>query len=242
MLYIIYGTNFKNREEAREKIKSLLKKKNINFDELLSVPRISSENYTLLPNYFGGASLFGERVLVNIDGLLTKEETREFVYKNINEMVDSDNVFIMDEPFALPASFQKMQREMTKLDLAANVFDASEAKEVKDVDPFYLCELVEKRDRKAAWQEFKKIYLDWGDIEAQAIHGALWWKWKMMWSAHLDGDRSNYFKLYRLSSKDIKYTKKELEVFGRELALLAMKANNGEGNLMRNIEKFILKI
>lgn len=242
MLYIIYGTNFKKREDARENIRKTLKIKGVNFDDLLAVPKVLSENYTLLPNYFGGASLFGERVLINIENLLTKEESREYIYKNLKEMIESDNVFIMDEPFALPASFQKLERELAKFELSNNIFNASEVKESKDVDPFYLCELVEKRDRKGAWQEFKKMYLEWGDAEAQAIHGALWWKWKMMWSAYIDGDRSNYFKLYRLTTKDIKYSKKELENHGKDIAFMAMKANNGEANLMRSIERFILKI
>jgi hypothetical protein len=63
-----------------------------------------------------------------------------------------------------------------------------------------------------------------------------------MWSAYLDGDRNNFFKVYRLNSKELKYSKKELEEFGKEISLMAMKANNGELDLMRGIEKFILKI
>ena len=73
-----------------------------------------------------------------------------------------------------------------------------------------------------------------------AIHGALWWKWKNIWNAYLD-DKRNYFK-YRLASREIKYKKEELEDFGKEISFMAMRANNGEGNLMREIEKFILKI
>lgn len=241
MFYIIFGTNYKKRELARQKIKSLLNKEKIDFDTLLEVPQITSDNYTLLPSYFSGASLFGEKILIHMSNLLTKEETREYVYKNLKVMSDSANVFLLDEPFALAASFQKVERDLEKLEVKGHAFDASEEKEIKDVEPFYLCELIEKRDKKGAWQEWKKIYEEWGDTEAMAVHGALWWKWKSIWSAFLEGDKRNYFK-YRLASKDIKYTKDELENFGKEISFMAMRANNGESNLMRDIEKFILKI
>lgn len=242
MFYLIFGTQLEKREKAKEKIRDLLNKKKIDFSSLLEVPKITNENYTLLPSYFGSSSLFGERILINIENLLTREDTREYLYKNLINMVESDNVFILDEPFALAASFQKIERDLEKIDIKGCTFDASEEKTERDINPFYLCELIEKRDKKRAWQEWKKLYLEWEDSEAQAIHGALWWKWKNIWSAFIDGDRNNYFKIYRLSSREINYTKKELEDFGKEISLMAMRSNNGEGDLMRNIEKFILKI
>lgn len=242
MFYIIIGTSFKKRELAKNKIRTLLKKNKVNFESLLEVPKITKDNFNLLPSYFGGASLFGEKVLIKVEDLLTKEDSREYIYKNIVEMQKSDNIFVLDEPFALSASFQKIERELKEFNIQENCFDCREIIKQKDVEPFYLCELIEKRDKKLAWQEWKKLYLEWEDSEAQAIHGALWWKWKMMWSAYLDGDRNNYFRLYRLASREIKYSRKEIEDFGREIAFMAMKANNGEVNLMRSIEKFILKI
>lgn len=242
MLYIIFGTSFKKREISREKIRKTLKARKINYEELLEVPKISKENFTLLANYYGGASLFGEKVLINAEDLLTKEESREYIYKHLEEMKESENIFVLDDPFAVVATFQKLERDLEKLEIKENLFDCRETIVQRDVEPFFLCELIEKRDKKAAWQEWKKLYLEWEDSEAQAIHGALWWKWKMMWSAYLDGDRNNFFRLYRLSSKELKYSKKELEEFGKEISLMAMKANNGELDLMRSLEKFILKI
>lgn len=242
MIYIIFGTNFEKREKAKDYIKNLLKKKNIDFEKLLEVPKINIDNYSLLPNYFGSISLFGERLLINIENLLTKEESREYLYKNLENMHISQNIFILDEPFALAQSFQKVERDFEKLGIRENAFDASEEKDKKDINPFYLCELIEKRDKKSAWQEWKKLYTEWGDSEAQAIHGAIWWKWKNMWTAFLDGDKNNYYRFYKLSSREINYTEKELEFFGKEISIMSMKANNGEINLMRSIERFILKI
>ena len=242
MLYIICGTDFKKRENARSKIEQDLKKQKINLADLLSVPKINKENYTLLQNYFGSVSLFGEKILINIEDLFVREESREYFYDNFEDFIKSENVFILDEPFISGPSFQKLYRDMEKKDLLKNIFDAKEEKIEKDIEPFYLCELIEKRNKKLAWQEWEKIYLEWGDSEAQALHGAIWWKWKNIWSASIDGNKFNYFKIWRLSDREIRYSKEELEKFGFELSLMAMRANNGETNLMREIEKFILSI
>lgn len=242
MFYFISGTDYKKREKAKADIKKLLEKKGVDFDTLLEVPKITNENYTLLPNYFGGASLFGEKVLVNIENLLSKEDTREYIYKNLENMVESANIFLLDEPFASTPSAQKISRDLEKLGVKNATYDAREESSMRDVEPFYLCDLIEKRDKKSAWQEWKKLYSEWGDSEAMAIHGALWWKWKNIWSASIDGDRAKYFSVYRLKSRDIKYTSEELEKFAKEISLMAMRATNGEVDLMRAIENFILKI
>lgn len=242
MFYFIFGTDFTKREKARESIKQDLKKKGIETDSLLEVPKINSENYTILPTYFGEASLFGEKIIVNITDMLSREENREYLYKNIGSMVDSNNIFILDEPFALAASAQKITRDLEKINMPKVVYDASEKKVTKDVDPFYLCDLIERRDKKGAWLEWKKLYEEWKDKEAMAIQGALWWKWKNMWMAKIDGDRRNYFSIYKVKTKEIMYKDSELEKWGKEISLMAMRATNGEINLMRAIENFILKI
>ena len=41
MLYIIFGTNFKKREVAREIIRKTLSSKKIDFEALLEVPKIN---------------------------------------------------------------------------------------------------------------------------------------------------------------------------------------------------------
>ena len=241
MFYIIFGTDFKKRELAKKIIKDILLKNKIDFKTVLEVPKINKENYTLLQNYFESNSLFGEKIFVNIENLLTKEESRNFIYKNIEIMIESDNIFLLDEPFGESASFLKLERDLKKKNLEENLFDSREKIIKKDIEPFYLCELIERRDKKLAWQEWKKIYEEWKEEEAMALHGAIWWKWKSIWTAFLDGDKRNYFK-YRLVSKNIKYSKEELEKFGKEISFMAMRANSGEQNLMRSIERFILKI
>lgn len=242
MLYFIFGTEVKKRDAARKEIKNSLNSVGIKFDSLLKVEKISKENISLIQNYLGAGSLFGEKILIQIEGLLEREDTREFLYDNIKSIIDSDNIFILDEAFAPAPSILKVEKILEKEKLSKNIFNCKEEKVEKDIEPFYLCDLIEKRDKRGAWREFQNIYLEWGDDEAQALHGAIWWKWKMIWSAYSDGNKNNYFRIYRLKEREIKYTKEEIERFGEEISLMAMRSNNGETNLMRSIEKFILEI
>jgi hypothetical protein len=242
MLYFIHGTDFKKRELSKKEIKSSLKEKLINYNSLLKVEEISKENLFLIKNYFKSNSLFGEKLLIQIEDILSREDTREFLYENIKNMIDSENIFILNESLAPAPSILKIENILKKEKFSKNIFNCKEEKVKKDIEPFYLCDLIEKRDKRGAWREFQKIYLEWEDEEAQALHGAIWWKWKMIWSAYLDSNKSNHFRVYKLREKEIKYTKQELEKFGSKLSTMAMKANNGEVNLMRSLEKFILEI
>ena len=81
MFFIIAGTNLKKREKAKENIQAFLKKKNIEMDTLLEVSKITKDNFNLLPSYFESSSLFGEKVLVNIEDIFVKEEARDLVYR-----------------------------------------------------------------------------------------------------------------------------------------------------------------
>jgi len=228
MLYLIYGTNLAKRKIAERKIEELLKKKGLILKELLEVSRVSGENYQTLENHFLSGSLFGERLLVRVENLLDKKDSREYLYSNLENLVKSENIFLLDEPNAAKISVQKVIRDLGKLG-SGETFEAVEEIKKKDIEPFHFCELVVARNKKAAWEEWKKIYLEWGDSEAMALHGALWWKWKTLWTSAL-----NY--------KNPKFSLKEIEKYGREIAFLAMSATSGEANLMRGIEKLVLSL
>ena len=168
MLYFIHGTDFKKRELARKTIKASLKSIGIKFESLLKVENIAKENISLLPNYLGSGSLFGEKLLIQVEDLLSREDTREFLYENLKNIIESENVFILDESFAPAPSVLKIEKLLIKEKLANNIFNCKEENVAKDIEPFYLCDLIEKRDKRGAWREFQKIYLEWGDDEADA--------------------------------------------------------------------------
>jgi hypothetical protein len=83
--------------------------------------------------------------------------------------------------------------------------------------------------------------LDWGNQEEMFLHASLWYRWKVIWEAKLQNKNSRW-DFYTKKNIEIKYSLEELENLGKEISLMAMKKTNGEIDLMREIERFILKI
>ncbi len=158
MLYVIYGTNLKKRVLAKEEIKKSLKSENLDFNSLLKTTDLDKNNYKLILSYLKSESLFGERILIKIYNLLDFEEGREFIYNNLEELINSKNVFILDESLAKLVSFQKIRKDLEKLKVFNHTFDASEKLDKEDIDPFPLCNYLEIRNKKLAWMEWKRIY------------------------------------------------------------------------------------
>lgn len=243
MLYFIYGTNIKKRKNIREMIFKKIKK---DFNTFLFAKKIDKTNFEELKNYILEQSIFGEKLLIEIEDLLTLESTREYLYKNIKNLIESENIFILDEPFAANASIQKVINEIdknkkTSQSQFSESFDAIEIKIKEDLEPSKFCDFIEMRDKKNAFIEWKKIYNKWGNDEEQFLHGALWFRWKNIWQAKLNNKTSTY-DFFSKSSRPIKYNLEELERFGKEISLLSMKSNNGEIDLMKEIKKFLLKM
>ena len=229
MLYLIFGTNFKKREKARQRIILDLKLKNIDFDKALKKENEEIKDYSNLEVLANERSLFGEVLIINFSNILEKNESREYFYKNIENFIKSENIFIFDEMFSNSQIFQKLYENAKKFNFIENVFDSREDSFKKDINPFPLCDFLEKRDKKRAWLEWNKLYNEWGNKEDRALHGAIWWKWKNIWKTHIN-------------NKNSKYKQEEIEKLGKEIAFLSIKANNGELDLMKGIEKLILSI
>jgi len=231
MLYFIFGTEIKKRALAREKIW-----KEIGGSFFLA-KKIDKTNFQELPGFLQQESLFGEKLVIELEDLLTLETARNYLYGYLEAIRESKNIFILDEPFALSAHGQKV------LNLAGekNSFEATEKKVVLDLEPARLCNFLEERKKKEAWLEWKKIYAEWENEEEQFLQAALWYRWKTIWSAKLE-KRNTTWDFREKKSRAIKYSLEELEKFGKEISLMAMKSNNGELDLMREIERLILKI
>jgi len=86
-------------------------------------------------------------LIIEIEDILTLESTRKYLYDNLKEVLSSENIFILDEPFSLPASNTKVIKD-GKLKMNENYFDCSTLKEKPDLEPGRFCDLVEERNKK----------------------------------------------------------------------------------------------
>lgn len=209
MIYTLVGTDTKKREKALADI------------AILGTPvaHIYGEQVSALEPLIDAGSLFGERVVVHLVQTLEKAEARERVYDLLPSMKDSQNIFMLDEPFADANRVKKIEKFSEKL------FDAREEKK-EEMGPFALCNAFARRDKKSAWVEWMRLR---DATEAEAVQGALWWKFQTVWSDTKSG-------------KPTKFTLQECERLGKEIFVSSILAHRGEKDLKVELERIVLSV
>jgi hypothetical protein len=207
-MYAVFGTERVKRTKGFD---SFLKGRIVSFS-------IRKENAYQLPALIEASDIFGGEIVVMLEQVGSDAEGRDVIKKYGEGMKNSKNLFILDEPFA-DANFVKT---LTKY--SADTVDAREEK-VKEADPFSFVNAFALRDKKNAWTEWMKVR----ELDAEPIHGALWWKIKMLWQSAKDGRRSVF-------------TEDELASIGHKLVAASHKAHRGEVDLKEEMEKLTLSL
>jgi DNA polymerase III delta subunit len=182
MLIIKIGTRLKKRVECEDYIKSL--EKNLSsFDVVI----LKKDELSGVPQYFD-TNIFGDTIKVKLEDWNT-EEYRDHVYKYLDKIQESKNIFIIDELEMLEATFKKISK------YAEKVFDARE-KEIKD-SPFLLADYIYAGNKKAAWLEYNRLLSSGEAVES--IAGVINWKLK---SSRLEKHKYINFKIMRAVAMD----------------------------------------
>lgn len=208
MIYTIIGTHGATREKA---LTEILKLGNPS-------AHIYGEQISSLRPLIEATSMFGDKVIAHLIQTLEKAETREYVYDLLPAIEASENIFIIDEPFADANRAKKLEKFSKKL------YDAREEKK-KEADPFSLCNAFARRDKKGVWIEWMKLR----EVEPEAIQGALWWKFTGVW-ADVKSGRSG------------KFTLSECEDIGGRLLRSSILAHRGQLDLKVELESILLSI
>lgn len=209
MIYALIGTHGATREKALAALSKF---------GLPSI-HIYSEQISAIEPLIEATSLFGDKVIAQVIQTMERAETREYVYDLLPGMKESDNIFIIDEPFADVHRTKKLEK------YAEHVYDAREEKE-KETSPFTLVNAIARRDKKNAWAEWMKLNMV---LEPEAIHGALWWKWSTVWGDVLAG-------------RPAKFTLLECEQIGGRILRSAILAHRGQKDLKIELESIILSL
>lgn len=209
MIYTVVGTDKDIREKA--------------FATLLSqgqaTVHLYSEKIGELEALISAKSLFGEAIVVHLVQTFDMALSRDEVVRLLPDMENSENIFIIDEPFADANRVKKLEKYSKKL------YDAREVKE-KESDIFYLANLFAKRDKKNTWLEWQRIK---EEKSGESIQGALWWKMKTIWEDTLSG-------------RPTKFSQEECEDFASMLVRSTMDAHRGKTDLKLELERIILKL
>ena len=215
MLYIIYGDNQIERYKAYEKVG----KANL----ILNKESISPMD--ILLSHINSVNLWGESQIIFISDLISDKDFREAFYDHLEQIKNSDNKFVIDEVNINAATVTKLKAFSTKIyNTGLSIHQSEEAKKVNT--PFLLCDYIAARDKKRAWIELMRLYQT--DIDSEPLHGAIWWKWKIMWTGN---NKPNEI-----------YSKEDLARLGHDLIMIPLRAHNGECDFRTEIERWILSI
>lgn len=209
MIYSIVGTHKERREKGQKEFSSF------------GVPshHIYSEQVRSLEALIDNVSLFGEVSIVVCIQLGEVATSKEEMLRLLDTMKTSSTLFIIDEPFADVHLFNKLRKVSVK------VVDAREEK-IKDVRVFTFCDSFIARDKKQAWVDFLELKKNGS---AEAVQGALWWKFQVEWSKVKEGKRSLF-------------TQGECEKFGGEIMRSSIFAHRGKRDLMHELERIVLSL
>ncbi len=209
MLYSIVGTHTAIREKARSEMALL--------GEVSKY--VYGEHAGEIEEHIDASSLFGEKIIITCVQLGDSAASKEILVALLEKMKDSSNIFIIDEPFADIHLSNKLSK------MSVTFFNAKEEK-IKDTSVFALCDSFAARDKKEAWRRFIVLREKGG---GEAIAGALWWKFQLVWQGAREGRRSAF-------------SVSECEKIGGDLVRSTILAHRGKRDLMVELEKIILSL
>ncbi len=176
MLILKVGTELKIREKANKYIRdNFIIENNSENKDIKKIPEyfvkkvLNKEELASIPQHFE-VDIFGDKSIIYLENW-NNEDYRDYVYKYLEEIRDSKNIFVIDEVDILDASFNKIAKYAYK----DTIFDAREDK-VKE-SAFYFADLFLMRKRGEAWTEYFRLLE--ADEPIESIAGALIYKIKV---------------------------------------------------------------
>ena len=212
MIYIIHGDKIDLKDKALTEIKGLYG------DSIFAINSDTLNGGDTLLSYIHSIDLWGVKQIIMIDNILDDIDFKDILYENLEEIKNSDNVFVLYERDINAASLTKIKKFATK------VYNATMMESNPNTTPFTLCDYVAARDKRRAWPELLHLYDV--DIDPESIHGALWWKMKTL----------------MLPSNFNKYKKEEAERLSYNLLMISARAHSGECDFKLELERWVLSI
>ena len=212
MIYLFTGDDINKKHLAFEKfIKSLPKS-----TEKFFINR-NDFNPMQIESFYSGAGLFFQKSSIIFSDILEREETREFILKNLSHMQDSNNLFIFkDRKLNKPVTdaFKKAKAEI-------NIFELPKEKKER-FNNFLLTYDFEKKDKLNLWVHYRQA-VDLG-VGLEELVGVLFWKAKDM----------------VLKNNFNKFTKEQLQSFIMTLPYLLPEARSKGKDAEIVFERFLL--
>jgi len=250
MLYLLYGSNFKkSREKLHSLVDSLLKKK-----PGASFFKIDSSNFSesQIDELVGGQGLFEQKYIVQMDGLLENQKSKDFVMDRIKEISESDNVFVFIEENISKPVLGKIEKVAQKVqEFEGRAIDGRNFSVIgggnlnlSDFNIFNLADAFGNRDKKRLWVLYNQAVRR--NIPAEEIHGILNWQLRVMIISKksMNAEKANLKPF--VFNKSLRFSKNfeqgDLRKLSAKMVTMYHDARRGIVDFDTALEKFILEL
>lgn len=216
MLYLFAGDDAKNKILNYEKFIQEIPKGT-------EVFQISRNNFDSMQieSFYSGASLFFASCMVVFQGILEREENRDFVLSKLNLMGESGNSFVfLEGKLNKPVLdlFKKVEPKKIKI----NIFELPKEKKEK-YDNFLVANAFANKDKLNTWICFRQA-MDLG-VGMEEIIGVLFWKVKDL----------------LLKRNFTKFSEEQLKNFAAKISYLLPEARKNGLDAEAAFEQFLLE-
>ncbi len=237
MIYFIYGTDtHKTRKKLHELLEQATKKR-----PGAELFKITTENWTELQfeELLVSQGLFESKYTVVLDNLFEKKDCKAYILERLEEMKESEQIFLMLEGGVDALSLKKITASAKQV----QEFKLPEAKR-SAYNIFSITDGLLQKDKKNLWISYLS-FISKG-AGAEEIHGIFFWQVKNMILASRatsasDTGLSPYVYKNALTGAR-KYKTEELTTMSSELVGMTHRVRQGRGELGVMMEKWILSI
>ncbi|MFZ2621485.1 MAG: hypothetical protein WAX85_00350 [Minisyncoccia bacterium] len=235
MFYFLYGTDTHKSRKKLHELLDLAQKKRPGAE----IFKITTENWT--PGQFDellvSQGLFEQKYTVVLDNLFEKKDIKEYVVDRLEEMKNSEQIFLMLEGSVDVTSLKKIEKNSEKT-------QEFQKKEEKSFSPsiFGITDGILQKDKKKLWISLVG-FLNKG-FAPEEIHGIFFWQVKNMILASRAGS-SNETGLSPFVYKNAltgarNYKTEELQKMSSDLVDMTHRVRQGKGQLEVILEKWVL--
>lgn len=241
MYYLLYGKDTANSRKKMGETVSSFKKKNPHSN----IFRVNAEDFNkgAFLEYLGGQSLFSDKFLITLDGVLKDIETREFIFDNLDAAKESHNVFVFLEEDLKKTELTEIKKFAEKV----FEFNLSDDKKEKGFNIFSISDAMGEKDKKKLWVLMNKAERE--GISPEEIFWKISWQVKnMLIAKHAleKGDRMieklkmSPFVVSKAKRYANNFTEEELKVLFGKIVALYHDARRGFSDFDTALEAFIL--
>lgn len=235
MLYVFLGTDSEKRRTMRDRLAQKLSKgESVIFHDETTATALELEEL------LSAATLFGEPIVVSLEGVLASPEVEAYIMKHASDMSESKNHFIISETTLLKAGRTKLEKYAESLE--EFLLKKDEAKKPA-FNTFALTDAFAERDKKKTWILYREAMK--AGIDPREITGVLFWMIKALILSKKTKSAEeaglNPFVFKKAQRFAVAFKDEELASLSAQLVDVYHKGQTGEIEFEEGLEGYLLK-